>query len=317
MQASTGQGVTKRMLVVTVASRHSSYKTALLRSGPTCALPIARMKYAEVTLSACVVALAAFVGLQARELRGMRAPGLSTVGSMSAVDSTTLTDEGAAAEAPFERPAVEMREVMGSEPALEPRELRRRLQQGASGTYIGDLLRARDSSLARWPVRVTQPLRVWVAEPVQLAGWDDQFPASVRDAFDGWVHAGIPMRFTFTPDSASADVHVRFLPKFPSGISGKTMWSRTNEWWMVSADIVLSLAHPAGGALTPLQMRAIALHEVGHLLGLDHTDEPTNIMSARVRVRDLSDADRATIRLLYSVPAGTTRDEPADSLNRF
>ncbi|MBC8086391.1 MAG: matrixin family metalloprotease [Phycisphaerae bacterium] len=275
------------------------------------------MKYAEVTLSACVVALAAFVGLQARELRVLRAPGLSAAGAPSSVDSTVAVEDAASPDAPFERPAVEVREVMGSEPALEPRELRRRLEQGAYGTYIHDLLRARDSSLARWPVRIAQPLRVWVAEAVALPGWDAQFPSSVRDAFDGWVHAGIPMRFTFTPDSASADVHVRFLPRFPSGISGKTMWSRTNEWWMVSADIVLSLAHPAGGVLTPLQMRAIALHEVGHLLGLDHTEEPTNIMSARVRVRDLSDADRATIRLLYSVPAGTIRSEPADSLNNF
>lgn len=279
------------------------------------------MKYAEVTLSACVVALAAFVGLQVRELKGLRPPALTGAPTVAAVDSASLADESAPADAPFERPPVEAREVMGSEPALEPRELRRRLDQGAYGTYIGDLLRLRDSSLARWPVRVTQPLRVWVAEPVQLEGWDEQFPSSVRDAFDAWVNAGIPMRFTFTPDSASADVHVRFLPKFPTGISGKTMWSRTNEWWLVQADIVLSLAHPAGGPLTPLQMRAIALHEVGHLLGLDHTDEPTNIMSARVRVRDLSDADRATIRLLYSVPAGTTRessprDVPADSIER-
>lgn len=273
-----------------------------------------RMKYAEVTLSACVVALAAFVGLQTRELKGLRVGGISVPGSaVVAVDSSTLEDAGPSADAPYERPPIAMREVMGSEPSLEPRELRRRLMQGAYGTYIDDLLRQRDSSLARWPVRVTRPLKVWVAEPVQLPGWDEQFPASIRDAFDAWVHTGIPMRFDYTPDSALADVHVRFLPKFPSGISGKTMWSRTYEGWLVSSDIVLSLTHPAGGALTPLQMRAIALHEVGHLLGLDHSDELTNIMSARVRVRDLSDADRATIRLLYSVPAGTTRDSPADT----
>ena len=266
------------------------------------------MKYAEITLSGCVLALAAFVGLQARELRGLPAPrrNSATLGASGSIDlAAAPADPGS----PFERPAVSRREIIGSEPALPPADLRRRLQQGSYGTYIDELLLSRDSSLARWPVRVTNPIRVWVAEPVQLAGWDENFPVSVRDGFDGWVEAGIPMRFTFIRDSASADVHVRFLPKFPTGISGKTMWTRTNDWWLVSADIVLSLTHPGGGSVSPLQMRAIALHEVGHLLGLDHTADMANIMSPRVRVRALSDADRATIRLLYSVPAGSTKDD--------
>ncbi len=263
-------------------------------------------------LSGCVLALAAFVGLQARALRGPPAsvPNSATVGASGLIDSTLgAADAGNS----FERPAVSRREVMGSEPALPPGDLRRRLQQNASGTYINELLLSRDSSLARWPVRVANPIRVWVDEPVELNGWDENFPVSVRDAFDGWVEAGIPMRFTFVRDSASADVHVRFIPKFPTGISGKTMWTRTNDWWLVSADIVLSLTHPGGGPVSPLQMRAITLHEVGHLLGLDHTADFANIMSARVRVRDLSDADRATIRLLYSVPAGSTKDGAGSS----
>ena len=54
-------------------------------------------------------------------------------------------------------------------------------------------------------------------------------------------------------------------------------------------------------------MRAIALHEVGHLLGLDHAESSDDIMSARVRVRELSETDRATVRLLYAVPAGRAK----------
>jgi len=187
-------------------------------------------------------------------------------------------------------------------------EMRRRLGQGAQGTYIGELLRARDSVVTRWPARLVTPLRVWVGDGGLHEGWQTQFPAVVREAFDEWAATGIPVRFTYVRDSAAADVLVRFVPEFAQGISGRTIWSRDSAWWLVGGEIDLSLSHPTGGAVSTLQLRAIALHEIGHLLGLDHVDDPAHIMAPRVRVRSLSEADRATIRLLYSVPAGSTRD---------
>ena len=186
-------------------------------------------------------------------------------------------------------------------------DIRRRIELGANGTYIGEILGERDSALARWPERLTQPVRVWVGSNPAIEGWDDSYPDRVRDAFDQWADLGIPVKFTFVRDSTDADVHVSWIDHFDSPISGKTVWARDSRWWIVSANITLALHHNAGELLDSKAIHAIALHEVGHLLGLDHTADTTNIMTARVRVRDLSEADRATMKLLYSLPPGSVK----------
>lgn len=186
-------------------------------------------------------------------------------------------------------------------------DIRRRIVLGENGTYIGEILGERDSALARWPDRMVQPVRVWVGSNPTIEGWDPSYPENVRNAFDQWTSLGIPVRFTFVRDSTDADVHVSWIDHFNSPISGKTIWARDGKWWIVTANITLALHHNEGELLDAKAVHAIALHEVGHLLGLDHTADTANIMTARVRVRDLSEADRATMRLLYSLPPGSVK----------
>ncbi|HEX6533869.1 MAG TPA: matrixin family metalloprotease [Gemmatimonadaceae bacterium] len=186
-------------------------------------------------------------------------------------------------------------------------DVRHRLEMGAAGTYINEILLERDSSLARWPDRVAQPIHVWIGSAPSLPGWSDAFPSRVREAFDQWSMLGIPVRFVFVRDSVDAEVHVSWIDHFDTPISGKTLWARDRNWWIVNGNITLALHHNGGEPLDDKAIKAIALHEVGHLLGLDHTADTANIMTPRVRVRDLSAEDRATMRLLYTLPPGSVK----------
>lgn len=185
--------------------------------------------------------------------------------------------------------------------------VRRRLAEHGVGTYIGEMLAERDSALARWPDRRGLPLRVWVQPTAALPAWDYAYVGEVRDAFREWDALRLPVRFAFTGDSATADVHVTFIDHFDEHISGRTKWVRDDDWWITDADITLATHHRSGSALDVEAMRAMTLHEIGHLLGLDHTADGANIMAPTVRVRSLSSADRATARLLYALPPGAVR----------
>ena len=169
---------------------------------------------------------------------------------------------------------------------------------------IGEVLAAHDSALARWPDRGALPLRVWIQPMARVRDWTPNHVAIVRDAFIEWGESGVPLAFSFVLDSASADVHVSWIDRFNEPISGKTLWSHDNRWSILEASIVLAVHHRTGELLDTAATRAIALHEVGHLIGLDHTTDTTSIMTPRVRVKVLSPADLATARLLYLLPPG-------------
>jgi len=185
--------------------------------------------------------------------------------------------------------------------------VRSRLRRGEPGTYIADILRERDSSLARWPDRHGRPLRVWIQPTANVADFSEAYVDEVRSAFEDWDGVELPVRFEFSEDSSHADIHVTWLDHFDQPISGRTKWARDDDWWITDADIVLAVHHHQGEVLDLDAMKAMALHEIGHLLGLDHTKDSGSIMASKVRVRGLSPADISTARLLYTLPPGAVR----------
>ena len=193
------------------------------------------------------------------------------------------------------------RRASGGLAVLEEPSLREHVLRSSGGTYIAQLLAERDSTLARWPARVEEPIRVWI-EPHSIIGFTDH----VKSAFAEWTDIGLPVRFTFVERAREAEIQVRWTDRLERK-TGNTVWRVDRNGWMRGSDVVLSTHLSDGRALDVRSLRAIALHEVGHALGLSHSDDRHDVMAPLVRVAALSNGDRATARLLYTLPAGHLR----------
>lgn len=256
-----------------------------------------------VVLSLVVGAMAVFVVTQA-----MRVPARPAPATATHVDSGTQTST-APSPAPTasagEAGMVSVQTSTLQAPRRDLAEIQRRLADGERGTYIRELLLQRDDNNARWPDRQLEPLRVWVQPSSALSDFHPSYPVRAREAFERWMRAGVPVAFVFVRDSSACDIPVTWIDRFDMPISGRTRWTHDQHWWIVGSSIQVALHHQSGAALDPPAIYAITLHEIGHVLGLDHTQDERSIMAARVRVADLSEIDEHTVQLVYSLPPGS------------
>ena len=180
----------------------------------------------------------------------------------------------------------------------------------ASDSYMGDMLADLGGKLVRWPDRRDRALRIWVQSGTDIRDWDLRYAQSARDAFAEWSSDDLPMRFDFVIDSATSDVHISWIDKFPpsDGLrAGFTKRTSDSNGWIVNADIVVAVHDSAGFAIRPWDVAAIVRHEAGHALGLGHSRDSHTKMFPTEMMHEIMPADRATLRLLYQLPPGTVK----------
>ena len=194
--------------------------------------------------------------------------------------------------------------------STSPAEMRRRVANLASGTYVDDILAEQDSTLYRWPERLSDAVRVYIEPSSSVPGWDATYPMMAQAVFAEWSLAGFPIRFAFVLDSTNADLSIRWRDRFPDEDGqriGVTERLQSSDFEIARATISIALRDSVGRVLPPTVVGGIVRHEVGHALGLNHANDPSSVMYREAATMTISASDRATLRLLYQVPGGSLR----------
>lgn len=171
---------------------------------------------------------------------------------------------------------------------------------GPAAAYVEGPTGPVPATAARWRIAepATRTIRVAFASPPE--GDVADFWAEARHAIDAWSAVpGLPVRFELVRTTDDPDVEFRSVDRFPVSQAGATRRQLSGDGFIDHVTVVLARFHADGTPMGREFRRLVALHEVGHVLGLPHSEHPGDVMHPGNRNLEISSRDRRSLRALY------------------
>ena len=175
------------------------------------------------------------------------------------------------------------------------------------GTKWGDPDFGTESGQIYWSSDLTSGLRFGAGDSVS------EFDGKLQSAFDAWESVS-GLDFTYVSSGASdITVIVDAMPlNYSDSVVGYANWS-DNGATITSGTLTFDKEEfwaPNGEGSGTVDFFAVALHEIGHLIGLDHyipsPGDPAQIMNSSISAGELKSGDIAGAQYIYGAGDGAT-----------
>jgi hypothetical protein len=157
------------------------------------------------------------------------------------------------------------------------------------------------ATAARWRIDEPSTRTIRIAfGPAPEGERGADFWAEARRAIAAWSAVpDLPLRFELVRTTDRPDVEFRWIDRFAVSQAGATRRRLGADGFIDHVTVVLARFHADGTPMGREFRRLVALHEVGHVLGLPHSEHPGDVMHPGNRNLEISSRDLRSLRILY------------------